>query len=115
MSVDPPQQLVGRSRLADDVDPGVGEQPREPVAEERLVVGDHDPHGSSARISCAPSGRVTVEAAVERADAVLELDEVELPSSAARLDLDARGVRRARSRARRAAVRGRVAASATTM
>ncbi len=31
-----------------DLVPAVREQPREPLAQQHLVLGDHDPHGSSA-------------------------------------------------------------------
>ena len=71
----------------------------EALAEERLVVGDHDAHGSSARIVVrAARRRVDVEPAVERADAVLERDEVETVAAGG-LDLDReRGRRRASAR-----------------
>ena len=40
-------QRVGVAAAADDLEAGVGEQAREAVAQQRLVVGDHYPHGSS--------------------------------------------------------------------
>ena len=42
-------QLVGVAGLADDLEPGLGEQPREPLAVQRVVLADQDAHGSSAR------------------------------------------------------------------
>ena len=48
-------QQAGRvSRLADDVDAGLGEQPLKPVTEQQFVVGDYDPHGITARTAMAP-------------------------------------------------------------
>src|SRR5436305_13269656 len=42
----------------DDVDTGVGEQPGDALAQEQLVVGDYDPHGSStSRTRLCLSGR----------------------------------------------------------
>ena len=52
--IDHPQQRVGIAAAPDDLEAGVLEQPREPVAQQRLVVGDQDSHGSSASSSCAP-------------------------------------------------------------
>ena len=40
-------------RLADDLDAGLGQQPREPLAQQRLVVGEHYAHGSSATSAVA--------------------------------------------------------------
>ena len=85
----------------------------EPLAEEGLVVGDHDPHGSSARMVTRPSRRVDGEAAVERADPILERDEV---GARRAFRLDARRParrRRARPGPSTAPVAAR-AASATT-
>ena len=81
VSRDRAQELAAVGRLADDLETGVGEQPGEPFAQEHLVVGDHDAHGSSARTSC---GRRALdgELAVERADAVLEVDEVAVQDAA---------------------------------
>src|SRR5262249_15587905 len=43
---------VGTRR--DDVETVVAEEPCEPLAEEREILGDYDPHGSSARIDVGP-------------------------------------------------------------
>ena len=43
------QQLRAVRGAADDVEAGVAEQPRETFAHQHLVVGDHEPHGISAR------------------------------------------------------------------
>src|SRR4051794_29799388 len=58
--VDLPQQLVGRRRLRGHVDSGAPQEGRDALAHQRAVVGDHDPHGSSAVITVpAPGGLVT--------------------------------------------------------
>ena len=49
------QQLEPVRRLPDHVEAGVGEQPREPLAQQHLVVGDDDAHGTSARIVVCPA------------------------------------------------------------
>src|SRR3954469_7145840 len=51
-----PQQRIGVVDLGDDLDAVVAEQPRDPLTDQRRVVGDHDPHGSSARmvVPCPP-------------------------------------------------------------
>ncbi len=38
------EEVVGRSRLRDHLVAGLREQPRDPLAEEDGVVGEHDPH-----------------------------------------------------------------------
>ena len=54
-------ERVGVGDLGDDVEVVVAEQPGEPVAQEREVLGDHDAHGSSARIVVGPpAGLCTV-------------------------------------------------------
>ena len=59
------------STAADHVVAGVLEEPGEAFAQERLVLGDHDPHGSSAVTTVPRAGRaVDAEAAAERGDAV---------------------------------------------
>jgi len=40
---DRPQRLVGVAGLGDDVDPRALQKPRDPGAQEHLVVGDQDP------------------------------------------------------------------------
>ena len=72
VSADTAQRLGRRGRLADDLDPGLGQQPREPFAQQRLVVGEHYAHGSSAT---RPSA-VDAQDAAERADAVVEVDQL---------------------------------------
>ena len=53
--------------------PGVAQQRHDPLAQQREVLGDHDPHGSSARTWCpCPAGLVTDSAPVERLDAVAQ-------------------------------------------
>ena len=84
---DPPQELVGRARLADDVEPGLHEQALEPLAQEGLVIGDHDAHGTSARNRIPPVPAVDGQAAVERAEPVAQRDEVGL-GAVPGLDLD---------------------------
>ena len=57
-----PATLPEPSRVAErrrDLVARVGEQPHEPVAQEHLVLGDHDPHGNSA------SGRAGTGVAVD--------------------------------------------------
>src|SRR5262249_41542777 len=48
------QQLVRRIARADDVEVVVGEEPREPFAQEHAVLGDHYAHGISARTRVPP-------------------------------------------------------------
>src|SRR6185312_15904410 len=52
-------QLLGRARLADDVEAGLGQQAIQPVPEKHLVVRDHHTHGISARSFVRPSGPCT--------------------------------------------------------
>ena len=40
----------------DDLEAVVAQQPRQPVAQQREVLGDHDPHGSTARSVVGPPG-----------------------------------------------------------
>src|SRR5215213_10827873 len=42
--------------LGHDLDPAVGQQPGQALAQQDGVLGDHDPHGSSARITVGPPG-----------------------------------------------------------
>jgi hypothetical protein len=67
---DDPQQRIGVPAASGDLDAGVLEQPRETVAQEHLVVGDHDAHGSSARRLSA----VATTGPSDRADAILQQD-----------------------------------------
>ena len=48
------RQRVGISEGGDDLVSGVLEQSPEPLAKQHLVLGDHDPHGSSA-VSFVPA------------------------------------------------------------
>ena len=82
------QELLAVRRLGDDVEAGIGEQPREPFAQEHLVVGDHD-RAWELRANRRATGRCPLdgELAVERADAVLEVDEVVVQRAGA-VDLD---------------------------
>src|SRR4051812_42225664 len=67
--VDRLEQLVGARRLGDDVDPLAAEERRDPLADQRAVVRDHDAHGRSAvttvpargglRIRSVPSSAAT--------------------------------------------------------
>ena len=73
MAGDDAQQPVAVLGLRDDVDVGVAQQRHDPLAQQREVLGDHDPHGSSARtVVPRPLGLVTVSAAVERLDAMAQ-------------------------------------------
>ena len=65
------EELVRRLGLADDLDARIGEEPGESLAQERLVLGDHDPHGISATSRTRP-GAVsrTVKNPVDGADAI---------------------------------------------
>ena len=48
------QQRVGVPEGGDDLVSAVLEQAPEPLAQQHLVLGDHDPHGSSA-VSVVPA------------------------------------------------------------
>src|SRR5215204_4793171 len=51
----PPHELLGVGGLPDDLESGLFEQPGEPFAKKRFVVGDYDSHGSTARSLTLPS------------------------------------------------------------
>jgi hypothetical protein len=51
---DRPQELAGVGHGLDDLQPGVGHQGGEPLAEQDRVLGDHDSHGSSTVIVVGP-------------------------------------------------------------
>ena len=53
--VDLADQLLGRSHLGDDVESGLAEQPVEALAEQHVVVCDHDSQGITTRIVEVPS------------------------------------------------------------
>ena len=62
---------LGVADLGGDLDAGVCEHPGQPLAEQHRVVGDHDPHGSSARDAGPwPVRAVHPEVAVEGGDPV---------------------------------------------
>ena len=50
------EQRSGVADLGDDLEPGLGEQPGDALADQRRVVGDHDPHGISALMRRAGAG-----------------------------------------------------------
>ena len=63
-------ERVAVADRGDDVEAVVAQQPRQAVAQEREIFGDHDPHGITARIVVGPPGRARdLERAVERLDA----------------------------------------------
>jgi hypothetical protein len=43
--IDEPKQALGVARFADHVKAGLGQQPREPFAQQTLVFGQDDAHG----------------------------------------------------------------------
>ena len=60
MLADHRQQRLGVADAADDLVAGVLEQPREPLAQQHRVLGDHDAHGSSTAIRVpTPAGLST--------------------------------------------------------
>ena len=48
------EQVVGVRGLSDNLDTGIAEQGREPVADQQAIVGDHDAHGITAESSFPP-------------------------------------------------------------
>ena len=67
------QEVLAVARLADDLEAGVLEQPHRAAAQQHRVVGDHDPHGSSARRTVpSPGGEATVKRPPKAVDAVGE-------------------------------------------
>src|SRR6266511_4670882 len=48
-TLDEGEERLGIAGLACDLEPGVREDPRDTLADERGVIGDHDAHGTSAR------------------------------------------------------------------
>ena len=53
------EEGIGVTDLGDDFDAVLGEQTREPLADERRVIRDHDSHGNSARIVVPCPGRLS--------------------------------------------------------
>ena len=51
------EQLVGGPGLGRHLEPGLAEQRGDPLADEQVVVRDHDPHGSSALTVVPAAGR----------------------------------------------------------
>ena len=62
---------IGLTDPGDDFDAVLGEQAREPLADERRVVGDHYSHGNSARM-VVPWAAVDRERRVERLEAIVK-------------------------------------------
>src|SRR5215211_4185483 len=56
VGVDGRDQAGAVADLGDDLDPAVGQQPGQALAQQHGVLGDHDPHGSSALITVGPPG-----------------------------------------------------------
>ena len=54
------EHVLGVAERRDDLVAGVGEEAAQALAQERLVLGDHDPHGSSA-ISAVPAPSVALD------------------------------------------------------
>ena len=54
MGVGEPLERVRIAGRPDDLEPRVAEQARHALPQEHLVIGDHDPHGSSARTVTRP-------------------------------------------------------------
>ena len=71
VSVDHVEQGLGVGGAADDVVAGVDQQAGQPLAEQRRVLADHDPHGSTASIVVpAPGGLVMTQRATDGRDPV---------------------------------------------
>ena len=69
-------ERVGVVDGRDDLEAVSREQAHHPVAQQREVLGDHDPHGSSARTTVGPpAGLVDGERPVERLDAAAQAGE----------------------------------------
>ena len=60
VAADDAQQARAVVGLRDDVDVVLAQQGDDPGAQQRLVLGDHDPHGSSARIVVGPPGGLVI-------------------------------------------------------
>jgi hypothetical protein len=54
------EECVRVANLGDDVEPVLREHLGHPFADERGIVGDHDPHGISALIVVARPGRLSI-------------------------------------------------------
>ena len=73
MAGDDPQQPRAVLGLGDDVDALLAQQRDDALAQQRLVLDDHHPHGSSARTVVPPPARARDrQGAVERRDAVAQ-------------------------------------------
>ena len=71
LAADRGQQVVGVVAARDHVEAGVGEQPRQPLAEQHAVLGDGYPHGISALTRVPPPARrPDPQPAAERLDPV---------------------------------------------
>ena len=81
------EERVGVADLVDDLEPAVREQVRDPLADERRVVGDHDPHGISARIARA-AARLALddELRVQRLQPVAEARQARIGGGASAAD-----------------------------
>ena len=67
------QQVLGVGRLADDLDPGLVEQARDPLPQQHRVLADHDSHGITALSLVPAAGRAgDLELAAEGRDPVGE-------------------------------------------
>ncbi len=113
MGADLAQQILGVAGLADDLHPGVLEQPHDALAQQDRVVGDDYAHGITARTVVPSAARADdLEPAVERrnpvgepaqaragvgvgaADAVVADLDLDLAVAAADADLGPRGAAR---------------------
>ena len=75
-SSDRVHERVAVADRRDDVEAVVAQEPRQAVAQQREILGDHDPHGITALIVVGPpAGLDDVERAVERLDAAREAAE----------------------------------------
>ena len=64
------QQVVGGRRLADDLETGVGEQPRDPLAQEHGVLGEHDPERAAGRAAACRARRAAPSPSRERPESL---------------------------------------------
>src|SRR5262245_52155321 len=54
------EQLLGVRHRRDHLEAALGQQPRQPVAQQHRVLGDHDSHGSSTPMTVGPPGGLSI-------------------------------------------------------
>ena len=91
------QQLVGGPGLADDLDPGLGQQPRQALPQQRRVLGDHRPQAVIVGPDVPERRKVLVQIVGEQLEDLLGLRQ---PPELEGAEVDRRRLDQARRRLR---------------